>query len=73
MEILTGTKREITLKQYNELLSKHIKRANESMECFNKFSGIDDLEHLKEDAEKIIYYSNQAIEAINFMNNNNIE
>ena len=73
MEILTGTKREITIRQYKELLAKHIKRSTESMECFNSFSGIDDLERLKEDAENIIYYCNQAIEAINFMNNNNIE
>ena len=67
MQILQGTKREITITQWKEQLEKHIKRANDSMECFRRFHDSDSLEHLKEDAEKIIYYCEHAKEAIDFM------
>lgn len=72
MEILTGTKREITIKEWQEQLEKYMKRANASMECFRLYHGVDDLIHLSEDCEKLIELCKHAKEAIEFMNTNNI-
>lgn len=67
MQIMTGTKREITIQQWQELLEKYMKRANDSMECFRIYHESDDLRHLKEDAVKIIEYCNKTIEVIDTM------
>ena len=73
MQVLTGTKREITLMQWQEQLEKYIKRANDSMECFRRFKGTDDLIHLSEDCEKLIELCRRTKEAIDFMDTHNIE
>ena len=67
MQIMVGTKREITIQQWQEQLEKHIKRANDSMECFRRYHESDDLRHLREDAEKLIEYCNHTIEVIDTM------
>ena len=54
MQILKGTKREITMIEWQEQLEKYMKRANDSMECFRLYHGADDLIHLTEDCEKLI-------------------
>ena len=72
MRVLTGTKREITIMQWQEQLEKYMKRANDSMECFRRFHETDDLIHLSEDCEKLIELSNHTKEAIGFMDKNNI-
>ena len=46
MQILKGTKREITMIEWQEQLEKYMKRANDSMECFRLYHGADDLIHL---------------------------
>ena len=46
MEIMTGSRREITIFQWKEILEKYMKRANDSMECFRRFEEASDLEHL---------------------------
>lgn len=68
MQVITGTRREITIKLWREQIEKHIKRANDSMECFRRFSEADDLEHLIEDCEKIIENAQAAKKAIETMN-----
>ena len=73
MEILTGTKRQINVKLWKEQLEKHVKRLNDSMECFRRFEEADDLEHLIEDCEKLAEIAKQAKKAIEYMDKNNIK
>lgn len=73
MQVLTGTKREITMMEWQEQLEKYMKRANDSMECFRLYHGLDDLIHLSEDCEKLIELCNQTKEVIEFMNKNGIQ
>ena len=73
MQVLTGTKREITIMQWKEQLEKYMKRANDSMECFRRFSESDDLEHLIEDCEKLIEAAKHAKSSIEFMDHNFIK
>ena len=73
MQVLTGTKREITIMQWKEQLEKYMKRANDSMECFRRFSESDDLEHLIEDCEKLIEAAKHAKSSIEFMDYNFIK
>lgn len=67
MQIITGTKREVTIMTWQEQLEKHIKRANDSMECFRRFKDADDLTHLIEDCQKIIEYAEGCKKAIGHM------
>ena len=67
------TKRESTLNEWKRLIEKNIKRANDSAECFYRFSEDSDLEHLIEDCETLIKVATRAKAAINFMNENNIK
>ena len=73
MQVLTGTKREITIMLWKEQLEKYMKRANDSMECFRRFSESDDLEHLIEDCEKLIEAAKHAKSSIEFMDYNFIK
>jgi len=54
MQVVTGTRREITIRQWEEQLEKYVKRLNDSMECFRRFHQDSDAEHIMEDAEKIV-------------------
>ena len=72
MEILTGTKRQISVKLWKEQLEKRVKRLNDSMECFRRFEEADDLEHLIEDCEKLAEIAKQTKQAIEYMDYNNI-
>lgn len=73
MQVLTGTKREITIMQWQEQLEKYMKRANDCMECFKLYHNSDDLIHLAEDCEKLIEVCNHAKGAIEFMDAHNIK
>lgn len=73
MQIMTGSRREITIFQWKEILEKYMKRANDSMECFRRFEEASDLEHLIEDCEKIIENAKQVKKAIEFMDLNGIK
>lgn len=64
MQILTGSRKEITIMLWKEQIEKHMKRANDSMECFRRFEEADDLERLIEDCEKIIENAKHAKEVI---------
>lgn len=52
MQVLKGTKREITIMEWQEQLEKYMKRANDCMECFRLYHNSDDLIHLSEDCKK---------------------
>ncbi len=73
MQMLKGSKRKITIMEWQEQLEKYMKRANDSMECFRLYNESDDLTHLIEDCEKLIELCNHTKEVIAFMNANNIK
>lgn len=73
MQVMTGTKREITIQLWEEQIERHIKRANDSMECFRRYHGADDLERLIESCEKVIENAKHAKEAIEFMDLHDIK
>ena len=73
MQILTGTRKESTIFLWREQIEKHINRANDSMECFRRFSDTDSLEHLIEDCKRIIENAEHAITAIETMEKMGIE
>ena len=67
MQVLTGTKREITIMEWQEQLDKYMKRANDSMECFKLWHNTDDLLNLQEDCKKLIELCSHTKEVIEFM------
>lgn len=67
MKIMTGTKREITIQLWEEQIEKHMKRLNESMECFRRFHETDDLTHMLEDIENLTENITHCREAIEHM------
>lgn len=73
MQILKGTKREITIMEWQEQIDKYMKRANDSAECFRLYHEADDLTHLTEDCEKLINLCNKTKEVINFMDVHSIK
>lgn len=73
MQILTGTKREITLMQWNEQLEKAKKSLEESKKCYELY-GDDDSKHwIAEDQEKVNKIEQQIKEVIAFMDEHNIK
>ncbi len=72
MQVLKGTKRQITIMEWEEQLEKYIKRTNDDMECFRRYHSTDDLADLIEDCEKLIELSKHTKQAIDFMDKNNI-
>lgn len=73
MQVLKGTKRELTIMEWQEQLEKYIKRANDSLKCFGLYHDTDDLIHLSEDCEKLIELCNHTKIAIEFMDTHNIK
>jgi hypothetical protein len=73
MEILTGTKREITLNQWTEQIKKQLNRASDAAMCFYRFSDADDLGRLTESCRQIIEIAQNAKAAIDFMDSHNIK
>lgn len=73
MKMLKGTKREITVMQWKEQISKYLNRANDSAKCFDLYSQVDDLDMIIEDCEKLIAAAKNAKEAIEFMDKNGIK
>lgn len=64
MQVLKGTRREITIMEWEEQLEKYVKRLNDSMECFRRFHEDSDAEHIMEDAEKLVEIAKHTKEAI---------
>ena len=73
MQILKGSKRAITVMEWEEQIEKAMKRANDSMECFRRYHEADDLLHLSEDCEKLLELCKSAKEAIEFMDLHNMK
>ena len=73
MRILKGTKREITLMEWGEVLNKAEKRLEESKECFRRFGDKDSKKWIEEDQKKVDKIKQQIAEVIEFMDKHNIQ
>lgn len=73
MQILTGTKREITLMQWNEQLEKAKKRLEESKKCYELYGDEDSKQWIAEDEKKVAYIEKKIKEVVAFMDEHNIK
>lgn len=73
MEILRGSKREITLILWNEQLEKAKKRLQDSKECYRRFGDEDSKKWVAEDEKKIDEIEKMMKKAIDFMDEHNIK
>ena len=71
MQILRGTKREVTLMQWNEQLEKAEKRLQESKECHELFG--DNEDWVKQDQAKVDEIKKHIQEVIEYMDKHNIK
>lgn len=73
MQILTGTKREITLMQWNEQLEKAKKRLLESEKCYELYGDEDSLSWIDEDKQKVKEIEKHIEEVTKYMDEHNIK
>lgn len=73
MQILKGTKREITLLEWNEVLAKAEKRLAESKKCYELYGDDDSKQWVEEDTANVDYIKQQIKEITDFMDKNNIK
>ena len=73
MQVLTGTKREITLRLWNEQLEKAKKRLEESKKCYELYKDDDSKQWIAEDEKKVADIEQEIKEVVAFMNENNIK
>lgn len=73
MQVLKGTKREITLMQWNERLEKAKKSLEESKKCYELYGDEDSKQWIAEDEEKVAKIEQNIREVIAFMDANNIK
>jgi hypothetical protein len=71
MQILTGTKRQITLMQWNEKLEKAQKRLNDSKKCHELYGDHEDW--IAEDETKVKEIEAHIRQVIEYMDKNNIK
>lgn len=71
MQILRGSKREITLMQWNEQLGKAKKRLEDSKKCHELYG--DNKEWIEEDENKVKEIERHIQEVTEYMDKNNIE
>ena len=73
MQILTGSKREITLMQWNEKLEKAKKSLEESKKCYELYKDEDSKQWIAEDEQKVAKIEEQIKEVIKYMDENGIK
>ena len=80
MQILTGSKREITLMQWNEQLEKAKKRLEESKKCYELYGDEDSKQWIAVDVKKVVQKIDSSLsieqqikEVIAFMDEHNIK
>ena len=73
MQILKGTKREITLMEWDEQLKKAKKKLSDSQECFRRFGDNDSKQWIEEDEKKVNEIKQHIKEVTEFMDKNNIK
>ena len=73
MQILRGTKRQITLMEWNEQLEKAKKRLENSKECYRRFGDEDSKQWIAEDEQKVAEIEQKIEEVIAYMDAHNIQ
>ena len=73
MQILRGTKREITLMQWNEQLEKAKKKLEDSKKCYELFGDEDSKQWIEEDKKKVAEIEQHIKDVIAFMDAHNIK
>lgn len=73
MQILKGTKREITLMQWNEQLEKVKKRLEDSKECYRRFGDEDSKQWIVEDEMKVAEIEQKIRNVIAYIDAHNIQ
>ena len=72
MQILTGTKRQITLMQWNEILAKAEKKLTDSKKCYELYGDGDSKQWIAEDEAKVNEIKRQIAEVTEYMDKHNI-
>lgn len=73
MQVMKGTKREITLFQWGEVLAKAEKQLADSQKCFELYGDEDSKKWVEEDTAKVNEIKRQIEEVTEFMNKHGIE
>lgn len=73
MQVLKGTKREITLMEWDERLKNAEKKLKDSQECYRRFEDDDSKQWVEEDEKKVTEIKQNIKEVIEFMDRNNIK
>lgn len=73
MQVLRGTKREITIMQWDEQLEKAKKRLEDSKKCFELYGDKDSKQWIEEDEKKVAEIEKHKKEAIAFMDAHGIK
>lgn len=73
MQVLRGTKGEITLMQWNEQLEKAKKKLEYSKECYRRFGDEDSKQWIAEDEQKVAEIENKIKNVIAYMDTHNIQ
>lgn len=73
MQVMKGTKREITLFEWGEVLAKAEKRLAGSKKCYELFGDEDSRKWVEEDTAKVNKIKQQIKEVTEFMNKHGIK
>jgi len=73
MQVLRGTKREITMMEWNEVLSKAEKKLADSKKCYELYGDDDSKQWIEEDEKKVNEIKQHIKEVTEFMDKNNIK
>ena len=73
MQVLTGTKREITLRLWNEQLEKAKNSLEESKKCYELYGDEDSKQWIAEDEKKVADIEKKIKEVVAFMDEHNIK
>ena len=73
MQVLRGTKRKITIMQWNEQLEKAKKKLEDSKKCFELYGDEDSKQWIEEDEKKVAEIEKRKKEAIAFMDAHGIK
>lgn len=72
MQILTGTKREITMMEWNETLAKAEKKLADSKKCFELYGDEDSRRWIAEDEKKVSEIKDRIKKVVAYMDAHNI-
>ena len=73
MQVLRGTKREITMMEWNEVLAKAEKKLADSKKCYELYGDDDSKQWIEEDEKKVAEIKQQIKEVVEFMDKHGIK